>query len=934
MAETPKESTAAPEGQIFVVDPHSGKRGAVPLGQLDEYLSHGYEIESAEASNEARLEHQYGDRGGAAALQGAASAITFGGSDIVLNELDPEGARETKERNPWEYVGGNIGGAVLGGGVGLGGALTKAGVAAERAVTAGKAVTLGTKVLGAGTRGVVEGVGYGTGTAVSELALQEDPLTWEGAAATIGSNVLGGAVLGGGIGVGGKLLAEGAAYAKGAANRKLEALAKGEEAVDRGAYPELAGMDERATAKAIAVEDEVIKANKAEAIKQNRLEHQAETDAIKVERTARAKQLYQEATAFEKEAAAAENFVPTSNAKIRTNFRKGTRKLMGGLDDEADFVEKLGKGQFQKGLQEQETALKRVMREAEGFDAQAEQFAFMDELASARKSKVPRYEKVNPDDIVMVPARDLEKAGLYELPMEKLDTTRLARVKKGLAEKVDMGPIDLAMDPEGRLFVSDGRHRLRAALDDNLELPVKFDHSIVPDVSVDAAVIGKPSPGEFYLSPENAATYGRWKGIEVPENGITLQAQEMEAFRQAAETGEVLAPKVQRLQTAEAMLEKNNALQTKFKDLQSEPVTQKLRDIETKLEQIKADTTPTPRKQALKAHQADLQHKDLGHHIAQGLGGLVGGNIGMWASGPIGAVAGGFVGRDIGIKIYDRFVKKIISGNASRTKSIAASLTKAFAGGAEKVAKASVQATKIIPAIQYATKDDADRVLGPDNTRPSKDQVVTAFRARARELNSVTEPGMNGVYQVRMQALQAMHDRMAGLWAIAPGVANGVEKTQAAKLQFLASKLPRDPTPPHLQIGPSTWEPNKAEIAKFARIMQAAEHPEVVAEHVAQGVATPDEVETLKAVYPSHYEDMRQQCFTHAATIQRTLPYVQRLNLGLLLDVDIDPALTPQAMSVYQAPPPPPEQAPQPTQNKPMPMGMVEPTRAQRYSAK
>lgn len=916
---------------VYIVNPSTGKRGYVPKSELESWAKAGYQPETAEATENARLEAEYGDSPGQAFLEGAASGITFGASDLALRALDEEGARERAERNPWAHGAGTLGGAVLTGGMGAGGALTRAGEAAEGLVTAGKAATMGTKLLGAGTRGAVEGLGYGAGAGVSEVALSEDPITWEGAVATIGSDALGGAVLGGGIGVGGKLLAEGAQYARNAANQKLELLAKGEQSVDRGAFPEMANLDAKATAKEIGLEDEAIKARKAEAIKQNFAETEAEMDSIKAQKTEQAKQLYREAEDFEKWAAQGENFVPTSNAKIRKNFSKGTRKLMGGLDDEADFVQKLGKGAFQKGLQEEETALNRVVREAQALDRNAEQQAFLDGLP--RRGSLPKAETelpfhqqvLNAAKRVPESERFGQQAYISDVWLEMPGTMSLDEFKTALGKEAAEGRVGLARGDMPSVMDAE---RLAAS-----EVGAKAGDGLSAQhfVQIDEAAGQVPMA---YLSADQAAAYSRWLGKPLKEaKSLAVPEPQLLAFREAVEAGDVLSPSLQRVETAERVLEANRALQARFKELQAEPVTQKLRDLKTQLEQIKADTAPTPRKQALQAHMADLQSKDLGHGIAQGVGGLLGGKIGMATMGPYGAVAGAFIGRDAGIRFYDRFVRKIVSGNANRGKVISASIAKAFATGAEKVAKAAPKATRAIPAIQYATREHVDSVLGPDNTKPSKDERVTEFRQRAREINALTERSPEG-FKVRMQALQMLHDKMAMAWQIAPGVANGIEKTQAAKLQFLASKLPRNPAPPHLQLGPDTWEPNEAQIAAFFRVMQAAEHPEVVPQHLAEGTATPDEVEALKTIYPAHYEDIRKQVFDHAADLKETLPYAQRLSLSILLDVDVDPALTREALTVYQMPPPPPEQQKPPAQNKPLPVGMIEPTRAQRYSSK
>ncbi len=86
-----------------------------------------------------------------------------------------------------------------------------------------------------------------------------------------------------------------------------------------------------------------------------------------------------------------------------------------------------------EGLQRQETAFKNFLADAEDVLAnpEAAQKAFADELGGL-PTKVPAYEAVNPEVILKVPARDLERAGLFELPMESVDKTRLNRVSKAL----------------------------------------------------------------------------------------------------------------------------------------------------------------------------------------------------------------------------------------------------------------------------------------------------------------------------------------------------------------------------------------------------------------------------------------------------------------------------------------------------------------------
>lgn len=848
------QTKLAPDADVYVVDPHTQKRGVIKRSELDTYLAHGYQLEGREATQEANTEKEYGDREWESAAQGAASVLTFGGSDVLLNELDPEGSREIRERSPNAYMGGMVGGAVLSGGTGIGKSITGAATRAGEATVArlGGEATLGARVAGAGVTGAVEGVAYSAGQSVAELAQSKDPLTIEGAAATFGSNALMGAGLGGGIGVGGKLLAEGAGAAKSYADRQLEAIRKGEGAVDRGAFPEVSKMDQKAASKAKRVAEEEAKAARAADITEGKAAHEVETTALKAERDTRAAAVHKEVEAYADSMA----FVEGSSNQRAKVLGKQAMKVMKGADSPAAFVKTRG-AEAMRGLQDQEAIFNRVLGD------NADVMKNLDVHQTALLDSLPK-------------------------PKPPVDLAREAMMGRG-----------------GRTAVEDAK---------------------------------------VYLSKPQAELYREWRGIPEPKVGkgkslaMEIGADELEAFRDAVQVGDVLAPEVRNVQVAEEMLGRNKALQAQIEELQAPLGSPKLKEIQDRIDIAKADAKPkTEYIRALEAHLEDLQTPSLGRAIAQGVGGLAGGSMGMAVGGPMAAVAGGFMGRAAGNATFDRFARKVLSSNARRGVALKATVAKMFAGTAERVAKTVPRASKIVPSIMYASRDHADRTLGPSKMQPAKDPLVNEFRQRARELDSTTERAPGGGFAARMTALQELHDQMLGAWHVAPDVANGIEKLQKLKLEYLAGKMPRDPTPPHLQAGPGTWEPSHAQIAKFARIMEVCESPEPAIERVANGTATPDDVETLRTIWPSHYNEVRNQCMQQIATLQKTLPYSTRLNLSILLDVPVDPALTPEALQVYARPKQPSslqQQEQQSPSSKPLPMGAVEPTRAQRMSSK
>lgn len=208
-------------------------------------------MEQDEVATQLRREAEYGGIGGdvAALGLGAASSLTFGGSDWVARGIfGREAVEGVSSVNPFARGAGEIGGVLAGslipGGQGAAAgklaALMKAGDAgadvARLTAQAGRGAlarytpagmaSYGAQRLGGavgGLKGAVtaealEGVAYGFGHGVSQLAMKDEPFTAEAMWSELGVNsILGGAV---GIGVGGvthgarKILSRGAKAAE------------------------------------------------------------------------------------------------------------------------------------------------------------------------------------------------------------------------------------------------------------------------------------------------------------------------------------------------------------------------------------------------------------------------------------------------------------------------------------------------------------------------------------------------------------------------------------------------------------------------------------------------------------------------------------------------------------------------------------------------
>lgn len=145
----------------------------------------------------------------------------------------------------------------------------------------------------------------------------------------------------------------------------------------------------------------------------------------------------------------------------------------------------------------------------------------------------------------------------------------------------------------------------------------------------------------------------------------------------------------------------------------------------------------------------------------------------------------------------------------------------------------------------------------------------------------------------------ALADGVQHLSPHAPETAQALIETQLRAVAFLHEKMPKDPDSQPSPFSPR-WQPSDSEISTFERYADAVQNPLGVLDDLEAGTVTQEQVETLQAVYPSIYEELKAQLIERAAQLQGTLPYRDRLQLSLLFDVALDPSLDPSFVSAVQ----------------------------------
>ena len=207
-------AATTPSAPVAVVSP-LGRVGHVPSDQLAGAFAAGFRVASEDELAAEREREQYG--GGAHMLgaggAGAARALTFGLSDVALAEAGAEEAlaayrRVQPEATMLGEIGGTLaglGGAAVAKGAGLAGQVLRGAAAPTGALLAsGAAVEAGATAAGLGrvgglaARAAAEGAAYGGATAITDAALGDHELTGERLFAAMGH----GALLGGGVALG------------------------------------------------------------------------------------------------------------------------------------------------------------------------------------------------------------------------------------------------------------------------------------------------------------------------------------------------------------------------------------------------------------------------------------------------------------------------------------------------------------------------------------------------------------------------------------------------------------------------------------------------------------------------------------------------------------------------------------------------------------
>jgi len=165
-------------------------------------------------------------------------------------------------------------------------------------------------------------------------------------------------------------------------------------------------------------------------------------------------------------------------------------------------------------------------------------------------------------------------------------------------------------------------------------------------------------------------------------------------------------------------------------------------------------------------------------------------------------------------------------------------------------------------------------------------------------------------YKANVSRIAKMSDNPAGLldqmekstatvYPVAPKVTAGFHNVTVSAVNFLAGKIPKPPVPPKPLS--AEWVPSRTDMAKFNRYVDVVEQPLDVLKQIRFGSLTKESVEAVATVYPSLYQNMKEEFMTRLTETNRVVPYKMKMMLSLFMGEDMDQSTVGSSIVANQA---------------------------------
>lgn len=191
-----------------------------------------------------------------------------------------------------------------------------------------------------------------------------------------------------------------------------------------------------------------------------------------------------------------------------------------------------------------------------------------------------------------------------------------------------------------------------------------------------------------------------------------------------------------------------------------------------------------------------------------------------------------------------------------------------------------------VKSILSKTPLEAPLIKGASKIKSDED-----YKKKAKEIKDQSNN------QIYLQ--QKLEKAASGLFSYAPSITGAMQLSMVKAAHFLNSKLPLEPSPGLLN---KPHDPSSHEISLFKRYYDVVENPLIALHQVNSGTLGPETIETLNAVYPRLYQEMKQQMVDGLTSIKNPsdIPYSKKMTISMFLGEPLDESLVPANVLMTQ----------------------------------
>lgn len=280
---------------------------------------------------------------------------------------------------------------------------------------------------------------------------------------------------------------------------------------------------------------------------------------------------------------------------------------------------------------------------------------------------------------------------------------------------------------------------------------------------------------------------------------------------------------------------------------------------------------------------ADYFNKSGIYHLAgESLGTTIGAGLGH-------ALGSGAAGAVIGERALAPFFKSVLPALMKPFETVAANSSGVKAAIDYGLAAARGE-TVLNKAAKGLFREGADNVINIKPDESARNKLDTALKSAQNDPSSLTKIATN-------------------VGHFMPDHAVALTQTASNAVQYLNSLKPD--TTPKAPLDPK-MPPSPAQTAAYNRALDLANQPLLAMKSIAKGTLTPQDVTTIKTIYPSLYASLSQKIANEMAvhvSKENTVPYSRALQVSLFLGQPLDSTMTQPGILNAQ---PKPSQQPQP----------------------